>query len=165
MTATVLRGLIGIQCVKRKLRNWPNRVFCLERQKRIDKPTGKLKRYFKTDIDGSVVFIDSVASCYMNVSLGRWGGGGCRVLSKGAGGEGSSSGSAVAGSVCSPGCCESLRVGQHVISSPSTGQVGSHFGHILFHNVSSPIIVSFLRLFVWFSLSGPLASQKILVLP
>lgn len=96
-----------------------------------------------TDIDGSVVFIDSVASCYMNASLGGGGVGGCRVLSNGAGGEGSPFGSAVAGSVCSPGCCESPRTGQHVISSPSTGQVGSHFGHILFHNVSFPILVFF----------------------
>jgi len=27
---------------------------------------------------------------------------------------------------------------QHVISSSNTGQVGSHFGHVLFHNVSCP---------------------------
>lgn len=64
----------------------------------------------------------------------------CCVLPRGADGEGSSSSSAVAGSACSPGCCGSLRKEQHVISSSNTGQVGSHFGHILFHDVSFPFL-------------------------
>lgn len=93
---------------------------------------------FKEDMDGSVVFIDSVASCWMNASLGwppavvsfpEW------PVEKG-----SSSGFAVAGSVCSPGCCERPSVEQHVISSSSTDQAGSHFRQILSHDVSFPIL-------------------------
>lgn len=85
--------------------------------------------------------------------------GGCIVLPAVTSGEGSSSGSAVVGSVCSPGLFQSLGMEQHVISSLSTGQVGSHVDTSPFCSVSLPVSVflrnnfsSWLCHLTWFSL-------------
>ncbi len=81
----------------------------------------------------------------------------CCFFPRGASDEGSSSGSADAGSVCSPGCFESLRKEQHVIFSSDTGQEGGHFGHILFHDVSLPFS------FLFYSKGGYFCISNVLV--